>query len=581
MKLSRLTAVLREGPPARRTLVCAGSRVRGLHGAWQLATAGGLELVDLHSGPDPFAPLTFEQLREVLGRSEPAVIDGSGARPWDDPVWRTAAQWLGPPGTGTPHVILLPPRLAPALGEVDLHIEAGEPSPLPERLRSLVDRALLSGATPGHDDDGPLLRAAILRERQHGGDQRQLAVLLLRLGQYELNHGTALQALRALTEAAAIARERALAQADEGGVQHDLAGILDVLADTAVVLDRLEEADHARAASAAASLRQLALEPDSEKARWGTAVSGSRLAYAERGESGRHSHSISKMQDALRVARARGDARATEDQVQLGARLVELLLGAGRLGEAEAALKGAIDLAQSVVRERPRRFDLVSDLVPLLCMQSGLEIALGRGRDQGLSAARAALDEATQLAQQLVLREASRADWLGAIAALAIATADTLVSDGDVRGALAALEQSDRLYTRLIERDPARASHRAEQARAWRRRGYAYLALGQVERASADFAAQLVVASRHRRRAPERPGRIHDLALAVVALAIEAEARDLRRLAGRRWAAAISLVQEALSQSEETPLLIRTRRRCEDGVERTACARSQTAAWAR
>ena len=565
--LDQLAAAL-GADPSRAALVVADGRARGAAVARTLSLGGLPPPFDPYGpGRDPFSPLVTDELVARLRTPGRCVVDGSGAPPWDDPVWRAGLRGLDDEAWAGLVLIISPRLRAGVATRPTLVLEPAVALPVGlEALQEAVQRAC--STTQVMDDDGPLLREAVLRTRQRYGPAapdevcRELAVQLLRLGQYEVIWGTLPRALVALEEAASVARARVAAGADRPERHHDLAAILDELGDVLAALDRAGSSDRVRRESAAVSAARQALQPTHERAAWGRAVSGLRTAGTN-ARDGRYDAALVAVRRALAAAEGRPAADRAAARVNVLDRLIELLTVTGRLAEAEVAVEDAVATLGVTLATSPRRFDLRAELARLLGRRALLAATGARSRAAALSAT-----EAAAQVQALVAREPTRSDWLSVLARVCVNVADVRIADGLPAFADEPLRLGLRVYDHLLTRDATRVSVVCGRARAERRLGYVHLVAGNVDAARRSFARSGAVSVGLLDAAPDRPDRHHDRAFACMSEAVLYEYEGLRAQARLKWSQAHEHARRVLALAPDTPAALRTAQRAIDGTKR-------------
>ena len=511
-----------------------------------------LPTTDPHAdSPDPFRPLTTPDVARAWDRivrtAAPAVLNATGARPWDDPIWWSLLDSAEAPAA--PVILILTARFEARARARGVPIfEPAPQSSVPAADATLARAAqrVLDAPDRPLDDDEPLLRRLALEARQDG---EHLVARLLRLGQYLLLHGTSAAARGALEEAATLA---SVAAATDTRRLHDLAAVLDALGDSAAALDDVEAAARRYRESAHATAAFRRAHPNEEQARWGTAVSALRLAQAARA-AGEYDAATSEVRAALAAVVA--DAGSDDEQRLLTlAPVVEADILHGDLTGAAERLRGALPSARALLASTPRRFDRRALVLSLVRASASSLLALG-----DLSAAEQALTEAAGLCVDLAGRAPSRWDFASAVASTTVLLADLRLATGEDQLASGALERAAALYDRLLARDPERVAARCERARVQRRHAYLGADPGdQLARAEATWAAR-----------PTDPARRHDLALAWSTVAWVAERDTHVAEAHTAWRAAAYHAEGAWAAAPAVPAFRRTALRCADGAERT------------
>ncbi len=514
-----------------------------------------LVVVDPHGALAPFEALTLEALvAAVDGAPDGAVIDATGARPWDDPLWE--AVLAARPELSERAVILRPERHAgrwtPAIGE--------------PTLEAAVYRVVAASAPL--EDDGPALRRLVMEARTARAPE--LTVRLLRLAQHEVVHGTLVRARAALDECAAFARHRvqatalpeappeAAAEGDDDQARahnqalHELAAVLDAYGDVCAGLDELAPAEASWAESADVSARLLALRPEVES-RWGHAVSALRSARA--------AEARGRFDEAALAARRALDGTDPDNSERVAAVLQTVAaaeLNRGEIEAAEEALTRAAERLDGLLASDPRRFDLIAERLDV-ALRTG-QAALSR---DDLDAAKSATEQATRLCDQLTRREPTRADWMTGVAATATLLGDLRLATGEIDAARIALLHADEVLSKILGRDPERRAATCEQARVHRRLVYALAIVADDERAEDYAARDATVTESLLASLPDAPTRRHDLALSLSARAWLAERRG--RASAALWEQAAQHARQAIPSA---PAGRRTLERAEDALRR-------------
>jgi len=507
----------------------------------------GLVHLDPHDISDPFEPLTFRALLsaadEVAAVTGRAVLDGSRARPWDDPLWRSLLKLR--PALQRRVIVVLPRRDAPE-------------RPATEALRRIESLGMSASVTP-RDDDGPALRKLVLQARTAGEeDAHELVVRLLRLGEYELVHGTAGRARTAFQEATDAARESVEREPDSAARLHDLAALLDQLGDAMATTGAIDAAQTAYSEAADASARRLALEPQPQ-AHWGAAISLLMVGQAAQAD-GRIDEAIANITAAV-DSMCSGPAASVQRDGRIRAliRQAELQVIVGDLRPAVAALDAVAGQLDAALETSPRRFDLRAERVDVRTRTGALRVTLDE-----LDAATVDLEIAGADTLMLLQREPSRYDWLGHAAAVAVGHGDLALAAGDLPAAAAALEVALGLYDRLATRDPDRIAVACERARCCRRLVYATMGVAR-DRAAAYANVDLMATSELFEVRPSAV-RHHDMALALLAEAVFTEVGD--RSAVDVWREAATHAQAAVDAGPRVAAYQRTARRCLDSLQR-------------
>ncbi|MFT5432104.1 MAG: tetratricopeptide (TPR) repeat protein [Myxococcota bacterium] len=530
----RLLAALNKGsgPVFTPTRGAAAAAVAGARLLWP-----ELRLVDPHRElAGRFVPLSCGHLSGVDLSQSPVVIDGTGARPWDDPVWN---RWLA---TGPDAVVLLPARFRPAGSPTE-----AEPEHV-DRLAALVDAAVRTDSP--RDDDRPVLRRLILNARQTESSfeaSRELMVRLFRLGEFDSTFGTTAHAKHALAESAAQANALLVCDDVPQDLYREAAAILDALGDCCARSDDVDAAaEHYAAGRRAAGHGE---------AGWGRTVSTLRHGQAQIAV-GDYQAADAQIEGAAQSALAMG--LSAERHASVLTRLGDLRTVRGRLQEARLAFQAAEEALGGALSKSPRRFDLRANRADCLIKRA----AIAAGEDDRETASDC-LDEAFVDLAACINREPAHNGWRILLAALATASGHQALSDGRLRAADVDFAHAATLYRALLTLDPDRVDLSVELARINRR--LVYVSDRPHEYLSDD--RRLTQAAYDRR--PQDPARRHDLAQVAMAEAWLHERAQRTDGARQAWSGARDLLK-SIELRQLLPAFGATLLRCENAVFRLA-----------